>query len=275
MRRFIQTASSDLKSNFASLLPSSIVSIQSTSSHLIKTIKLTKPKSLEYHPGQAIDVFVPSLEGEVHSSKATFSLISAPIPTNEDTIEIAVKSTQYYPIQWMMEKAQIGDTLWIGAKPIGQMFEPILCAPTEPLTMIGAGIGITPILSIVQYLDYISKTSDIARNIEIIHQARSVKEFLCWPRLVAFAEKHPNVHLSYFVSDDRMIPSFGDHEEALRPCTKSGAFADSHLDALHLTSAHNVILCGPAGFVNATRQSILRRYDIPSHRIHSDPQFQR
>jgi ferredoxin-NADP reductase len=263
----------DAKSSFTaprSLLSSKLLSRSDTCSPNIKTFILKKPTPFEYHAGQAIDLFVPSADGGVHPEKATFSLISAPVHSSEGTMEIAVKSTNYYPIRWLLDKAKIGETIFLDETPKGSMFLPVLHAPSDPLLLIGAGIGITPILSIVEYLKSIPNELAHPRKVDIIHQAKSPSEFLLWSRLTDFVKQTPNVGLSYIISEEPSIETMAHLDPLLRPHTKFGSIEESDFTSLNLTSLHHVILCGPPGFVFSTKQMLLRLAAIPEHRIHVD-----
>jgi ferredoxin-NADP reductase len=201
--------------------------------------------------------------------QATFSMVSAPIPSNNSTIEIAVKATKYSPIQWLMEKAKEGDSILIGAEPTGSTFDFLSSHPTDPLVFIGAGIGITPILSITQYLESHPKSRIKPSTIGILHQARSSTEFLHWERLINFSKRTPRTKLAYLLSERANERELDRMDSELAQYTRIGTLpqfiADTRLDR-----NTNIILCGPVGFVSDTKRWLMTHQGIPEHKLHSD-----
>lgn len=251
------------------LLPSTVLSKSETSSPLIKTFKLLRPPGFEYYAGQAINIFVPT-QSEFQSAPATFSLVSSPHPQGDSTLEIAVKSTNYRTIRFLLDEAKEGSQLLIGGNPLGNLHLPLLRAPTAPLVLIGGGIGISPILSIVEQLKSRVHGTIRPENIDIVHQARDTTEFLFWPRLVEFAETTPRVSLSYF-SSDVPIPEQSDQiPSSLRRYASVGMLGDSFLATLQLSQAHNFVVCGPKGFVAHTKQLLMTRFGVLERQIFID-----
>lgn len=199
---------------------------------------------------------------------ATFSMVSAALPFNGNVLEIAVKATKYYPIRWLLDEAHQGDKIMIRANAIGRDFSPLLNASSTPLLLIAAGIGITPVLSFVQYLASSYDLTPQARTIQIVHQANSPTEFVLWRRLVDFADKHPNVNLSYLVSDSHHRAHLELLDAALKRYANFGELNDDRIRSLIVTPDTHVIMCGPAGFMSSVSNGISWLHGLPQTHIH-------
>lgn len=253
----------DCASSAAPTLESRILSIHKTDSPLIKTFVLQKPAGFSYSAGQSIDCFVAERSSPNTLHAASFSLVSAPTPQNEQILEVAVKATNYYPIRWLLNEATVGDTLRISAAARGQQFGTLLDASSSPLILIAAGIGVTPILSIAQHLQAHPKT----RSVCVIHQAKTPAEFILWRRLVKFSELDPNARLLYFASEKHHQPNFDALDDSLRQKVTFGELDDDAVRSLAVSPDTQVIMCGPVGFMTSVSERILRLHSLPKGSI--------
>lgn len=194
-------------------------------------------------------------------------MISAPVPGNEHVLEIAVKSTNYAPIRWLLDKAKENETIMIDAQPLGEMHLPLLRTPTDPLVLIGGGIGITPILSIVEQLSSLKPTDPQPPRIDIFHQVANSVEFFSWRRLINFASLQSRANLSLLISDMPSKAQLLDLPPEIQPFTSFGVVNHRILQDLNLSQRHNFVVCGPPGFVDATRNTLVDRLGIHSDRI--------
>ena len=184
-----------------------------------------------------------------------------------DTLEIAAKSTGYAPIRWLFDEAQIGQRILVDPQPLGRMHLPLLKAPTDPLILIGAGIGITPILSIVDDLSKRNPSEEQPQSVAVLHQASNPAEFLHWDRLVDFLPRLPNSKLKFFISDPPSTDPAADLPSQIRPFSAFGVVNESVLDSLNPSPQHNFVVCGPPGFVDATKNTLMARFKVTEDRI--------
>lgn len=212
---------------------------------------------------------MPNKDGSVHPEPATFSLISAPTPGSSENLEIAAKMTQYYPLQWLMQKARKGETVFLAPEARGTLLQHILQSPSDPLLLIGGGVGITPILSIVKYLKSIPIGLPQPSRIDIVHQVNHASEFLERLVLTEFVKQQADrATLSCLLSSGH-----GNMAQDLlhRGPTAVGSILDAgRLESLNLTHKHTVIISGPLGFVEATAKLIPQRTRVPATRVHFD-----
>lgn len=194
-------------------------------------------------------------------------MISAPSTGNGDYLEIAAKSTSYAPIRWLFDEAQTGQRILVDAQPLGRMHLPLLRAPTAPLILIGAGIGITPILSIVDDLSNRKASEEQPQSVAVLHQASNPAEFLHWERLMDFLRRRPDSKLKFFISDPPSTGQTTDLPPQIRPHSAFGIVNESVLDSLNPTPQHNFVVCGPPGFVDATKNTLMARFKVTEDRI--------
>lgn len=247
-------------------MKSHLVSVSETSSPLIRTFRIHRPAGFNYHAGQAVNIYVPT-QDQFASTPATFSMLSAPKDGQESSLEIAAKSTNYSPIRWLFDRAQVGEPILVDGRPLGRMHLPLLQTPTDPIILIGGGIGITPILSIVDHLTSLKPSDPQPLTVDVIHQASNPTEFLLWNRLVEFLPSHPRSKLLFFISDPPSTGQIPDLHPLIRPHVSFGVVNESVLEALNPSSRHNVVICGPPGFVDSTKSVLVNKLGVRDERI--------
>lgn len=222
-----------------------------------------KPNDFSYEAGQAIDVY-----GDHFNGKATFSLISSP---NEKEIEIMIKETNYAPIQWIVHKSKVGDFLRISPRH-GNLKWPIDSQSTKnPVLLIGGGIGIAPMISIIQKLIHISKVerNNLPSSVTVIHQATSENELILSERILPLESHLNNSKVIY------MVANFA-QESSLY---KSNTITDENtrifyqpinaqfLYDLKISKETLCYLCGPPGFVNHVKNILQDQLHIQPSKI--------
>lgn len=171
---------------------SKIVKKEKSLNALVNFISFEKPKHFEFLAGQSINVIFAAVDCEL---LASFSLISEP---SFPLLKIAVKETMYEPIQWLVHQSKIGDELII-SDAFGDQHYPskYLTTSEQPLLLMGGGIGITPIIGIVEYL-ICNPHKPIP--VHIIHQVRTISDLVFHDRLYYFYCNYPQVQLTYLIN---------------------------------------------------------------------------
>lgn len=192
-------------------------------------------KGLDYLPGQfAFFSFVSyQLSAEWHP----FTISST--PTRPNNLQLTVRSSGDWTDQ--INTIQKGDRVWVHG-PFGR-FSHVLESDEKELIMIAGGIGITPMLSMLQAL---SDKKD-QRRITLLWSNRSAEYEFNDDRLEAIADRLPN--FTY-------IPVFTDKEEP------KGRFGRLNLDRLKtlLTGSSRdalIFLCGPPPMIRQIRQHLV------------------
>jgi ferredoxin-NADP reductase len=116
----------------------------------------------------------------------SFSLSSAPTPDRR--VSITVKRQPGARVSgWLHDRVRVGDVLRLSA-PLGHFEAP--CG-AEPLLLISAGSGITPLMAIVEDL----QARGDPRSIVFLHGCRTPAEFIFGDRLRKLAQVCPALEL--------------------------------------------------------------------------------
>tara|TARA_R110001592_G_scaffold16881_1_gene71350 strand:+ start:24715 stop:25947 length:1233 start_codon:yes stop_codon:yes gene_type:complete len=213
----------------------------------------------EYMPGQYITVRMPTLDGL--TTMRNYSLSDKP---GQDYFRISVKKETElkatvpdgYVSNILHANKNVGDTLEIGP-PCGEFFLNVKDRHERPLVLLAAGIGITPILSILK--STLSAMPD--RDIVLIHGClnEDVQPFKA--TIDALAEQHSNLTIHYRYSD-----SAQDGFERTGDC--STGFVDAALIESFVPDRHaDYYFCGPKPFMVNIYQDLLK-WGIPASQVH-------
>ena len=184
-----------------------------------------------FNPGQYITVRL-TIPGEKYLFNRQYSLSQAP---NQNTFRISVKKeSEMNPngkvSVYLHQHAQIGDLIEVSA-PAGDFYLDV--ESTRPVTLISGGVGITPMMSM---LDTIAKVSP-TRPVAFLHGARNKS-------LHAFDESVR--HLMSTMEDTTYLALYSDADQIL---TKE-------ILAENVLSNSDVYVCGPVPFMKAIIQSL-------------------
>ena len=148
---------------------------------------------------------------------------------------------------WLRDNLQVGDLLDVTV-PFGDLPMPDASAP---IVLISAGIGITPMVSILQYLAEQTPQAIV----RVLHADRSAASHPLRDRQLELVGRLPNATVELWYEQ-------GAEEVAARPGQMSIGDVDVPADA-------NVYLCGPDGFVRAQRDA-LTMSGVPAARVHCE-----
>ena len=145
-------------------------------------------QAFSFLPGQWVDCYLD----EVGRSVAGFSITSSPLAT--ETIDLAVKLVGENAVTCHLHKrAQVGDRLYIDG---GQGHFYYRREMGDSLVLIGGGIGITPLMSIVRYVDEVAAEADVT----LLYSAASPSELLFRRSLTEIACRNPRVRCLFTVT---------------------------------------------------------------------------
>ena len=158
-----------------------------------------------YHPGQYISVrvYVPDLK---YPQPRQYSLSDKPSP---DYYRISVKkeagltsnhpgakANPGYVSNVLHDNVKEGDVIEV-SHPCGDFFLPD-GEPTHPIVLISAGVGLTPLTSILNTLTSSPVTAN--RNIHFVHGARSSSVRAFKDHVQGLEQKLPNLKATFFTS---------------------------------------------------------------------------
>ena len=146
-------------------------------------------QEFSFLPGQWVDCYT-EIEGELQV--AGYSLASSPL--TKGTITLAVKGVGGSPVtHFLHERASVGDTVYVAG---GQGNFYYTRKMGDSLLLIGGGIGITPLMSILDYVD--EATSDVRAT--LLYSAKTPSELLFWDQLDAMAQRNNRIRCLFTVT---------------------------------------------------------------------------
>ena len=144
---------------------------------------------LEFLPGQWVDLYVDT---GMSVQVGGYSIISTPL--QQGTIELAIKRLAHgRAAAYLHDRSKVGDEVELRGGCGGFHFE------TDwhgPLVLIAGGIGITPLISMLRYVDQ----SHLENPVEMIYSASQPSELLFRDEIQAIAGRNPGIHCAFTVS---------------------------------------------------------------------------
>jgi ferredoxin-NADP reductase len=186
------------------VIPVKIAEIKQTTP-TVKTLKLDlQGQPFSFHPGQWIDLYA-DIDGE--RKAAGYTLTSS--PNTKGSIEISVKTRDNPVTRFIHERARAGNTLHIDGGNGGTYYTRGM---GDRLVLIAAGIGITPIISILRY-------ADEARDAHatLLYSTTTADELLYLDEIEATQRRNPLITAHLFVTREKTRHRHGRIDEvALR-----------------------------------------------------------
>lgn len=144
---------------------------------------------LEFLPGQWVDLYVDTgLSVQVGG----YSIISTPL--QQGAIELAIKRLPHgRAAAYLHDRSKVGDEVELRGGFGGFHFEPEWHGP---LVLIAGGIGITPLISMLRYVDQ----SHLENPIELIYSASQPSELLFREEIQAIADRNIGIRCAFTVS---------------------------------------------------------------------------
>lgn len=137
----------------------------------------------DFKPGQYLGVYIND-ESVQHQQIRQYSLTTSP---NGDRYRIAVRRADRGVVsRYLHEQAQVGDVIEL-APPHGDFFMDI--DPATPVALISAGVGLTPMLSMLNSLDKNKHHADIVW----LHGTHNGETHAFADEVAGIAERMPNL----------------------------------------------------------------------------------
>ncbi|MEL7328572.1 MAG: 2Fe-2S iron-sulfur cluster-binding protein [Cyanobacteria bacterium J06559_1] len=217
----------------------------------VKTFRfVAEPAVLfNFRPGQFVTVKLPVADAKGNPVIRSYSISSS--PSRPHTLDITVKRVgsagENYPpgiaSNWLHDHFKVGMPLTVQG-PYGDFCYVNEKASDRPqkLLLISAGSGITPMMSIAQWV------SDLAEKTEItfIHVAKSPGDIIFRQRLALLATQHPHFKLAFSLTQPSMSVPWAGYRGRLNEALLTAIAPDF--------AEHTAYVCGPAGFMGSTRQ---------------------
>lgn len=218
----------------------------------VKTFVLTAPDQKElpfiWLPGQYLTVHLQGVSGQYMTRNYTISSS----PTRNHSCEITVKRGTGFGSRLMHENLQVGNCLEVSA-PHGDFVFTGSEAPK--IVLIGGGVGVTPLISILRYLIDVNWRG----KIHLLYSVPTPQDVIFNRELNMLAQLHPQLQLTVFVTREAAIPWNG----------KYGRISSEMLAAIPDLATSRIYLCGPeAMMVDIGR--MLEDLFVPSIQIHTE-----
>lgn len=208
-------------------------------------------KPVPFAPGQHIPVRL-QLDGEAPLVR-TYSLSSAP---SDGYLRISVKA-QGPASRHLHERLKVGDVLDVRL-PMGNFT--LDQQSQRPLVLIGAGVGITPLMAMLREQ---LKTGQ-GRRIHLFHGGRSLVELPFQQELAVLKQQAGDllaVHRALSQPEAHAVPG--------RDFEFAGRLGIAQIKATLALDDYDFYLCGPASFTQDLYEG-LRAVHVPDARIHAE-----
>ena len=203
----------------------------------------------DFLPGQFLTVAV---EPAGKTVKRSYTIASS--PTVRDYIEITVKREEHGVVSRILhEDVGEGDTLDISA-PFGKFT--FTGVEAESIVLIGGGVGITPLMSVVRYL-----TDRGWRNpIHLLYCCRTTKDFIYQEELEYLQRRNPNLAVVATMTRESGTVWMGPTGR-LTPELISSSVPDLERQRVHI--------CGPGPMMDAVK-GMLTELGVPASHVFTE-----
>ena len=213
-----------------------IVEMQQGSS-TTKIIKFTTAVSLDFYPGQWVDLYI-EIDGNIEIGG--YSITSTPLEKN--FIELAIKESSYNKVsRFLNYSAKIGQEVeLIGGQGNCYYHDGL----SDHIVLIAGGIGITPLMSILRF---ICKSSSSDAVVHLIYSASSEEEYVFRNELDRMELEFDQLECDYWVTkkmDSRKKYNFGriDHDV---------------IEKLVTDKSQDFFICGPTEMIDGSVEILL------------------
>jgi nitric oxide dioxygenase len=225
--------------------------VDDASGAVLLTVRSAAEPFPDFLPGQYVSVGITMPDGARQLRQ--YSLVNAP---GSEELTFAVKPVGAANDQpagevstWIAANVCVGDILDVTV-PFGDLPAP---AGGEPLVLISAGIGITPMISILEFLA--AKAPDTP--VQVLHADRSDQSHPLRELQYDLIAQLANATLDIWYEDGATARQAGVHPGLLT------------LDGIELPHAAQVYLCGNNGFVQAVRSQLVT-HGVPAANVHCE-----
>ncbi|MCK6476712.1 MAG: 2Fe-2S iron-sulfur cluster-binding protein [Phycisphaerales bacterium] len=219
----------------------------------IKTFRLVNPSGgsipFAFVPGQFLTLAV-ALAGK--TTKRSYTIASS--AAQRDYVEITIKREELGVVsRYLHDRVVPGELLQIAA-PQGRFT--FSGTEADSIVLIGAGVGITPLMCIVRTLTDRGWNKDIF----LLFACRTSGDFVFREELEHLQRRHPNLHV---------VATMTRAEGTVWMGPKGRLTKELIAQSVPDISTRRVHICGPAPMMDATR-AVLLELGVPSNQIRTE-----
>lgn len=207
------------------------------------------PIPFTYLPGQFL-VLTVGPDGK--RVKRSYTIASS--PTQHYYCEITVKREEFGVVSgYLHDQLQEGDTVEITA-PNGRFT--FTGHEADSIVLIGGGVGITPLMSVIRYLT----DSGWQKDIFLLYCCRTSRDFIFRDELESLQRRHPNLHV---------VATMTRAEGTVWMGFKGRFTKDLLAQSVPDLASHRIHVCGPPPMMEAVLQ-MLSELAVPTAQIKTE-----
>ncbi len=217
----------------------------------VKTFRFVEPADgaipFQYLPGQFLRLL---LEIDGKPVKRAYTIAST--PTRNSYIEITVKREEHGLVsRYLHDCVKIGDVMNISA-PAGKLT--FTGSEHNSIVLIGGGVGVTPLMSVVRGLIDIGWDNEIY----FLLSCRTREEFIFREELNYLQDRNPNL---------RLVVTFSDEAEDIQGFHRGRITKELIANSVPGIAGQRVHMCGPPPMADALKE-MLTELGVPPVEIH-------
>ncbi len=188
-------------------------------------------KLFEHMPGQCAMVSIPGV------GEGMFSITSS--PTNKEFMEFSIKKCGC--LTTFLHQIEVGQKICVRG-PLGKHFPVETEFKGKDLVIIGGGIGIAPVRSVINYC--IDNRDDYG-TIDVVYGARTSKDLVDYREMIEEWSNVPgvNVHITIDIEEEGWEGHVG--------------FVPNYVKELNFSTDKTVVMCGPPIMIKFTLAGLL------------------
>ncbi|ELB1138180.1 TPA: MOSC N-terminal beta barrel domain-containing protein [Vibrio parahaemolyticus] len=200
-----------------------------------------------YLPGQHLPI-----EVDINGKKIGRRYTLSSSPSRPGRYAISVKRIAGGRVSnALLDNLQVGDVLE-AENPDGQFH--LKAHDAQPLLLLSAGSGVTPMLSMVRYLADHNQLNDVV----FYHQCRTEQDIPCRSELEQLKREHSGLEVKICLTQPA-VDWFG----------LKGRLSLSHIKQIKDVEQRQVFVCGPDGFMQKAKNLLLKK-GLPEAHYHQE-----
>lgn len=249
-----------VKENIKIEIPEELFSVKEYSTYVVKMEELTKTikllrfdlgeEEIIFKPGQYVQLKAPAYENSPDEVYRAYSLASS--INDNHAIELLIGYTGGIATTYVHQHLKEGDQVHING-PYGDFYYHE--DDGGPIIFAGAGTGMAPIISILQYM----ADRDIKRKAIFFFGARSMNDLFLLDKLKNFEET---------IYDFKFIPTLS-REDSLQWTGERGRVPASIDKYVEKGGNYSAYLCGSPVMIDSIVEALITK-DIPLEKIYYD-----
>ena len=206
-------------------------------------------EEVSFKPGQYVQLKAPAYEGNDEEVYRAYSIASS--VNNKNVIELLIGYTGGIATTYVHQHLKEGDTAYING-PYGDFYYHE--DDGGPIILAGAGTGMAPIMSILQYM----ADNSIMREAVFFFGAKTMEDLFLVDKIRAFEEK---LNLKF-------IPALSREESSLWKGER-GRVPNAIDKYIERGGNYSAYLCGSPAMIDSIVEALVKK-DIPIEKIYYD-----